>query len=308
MVTSISVRACRVRPPGDMKTTKICRLIDTLIFIKALRVANTKLIFIHDDQMYEQKQGLAMGVADSPNLANFYGSYIDNICAIVYASTREEALAIMKEVKFDDCVIEWNVSVQFQVFLDMTLFVDENWRLQHMPYRKALSHQERIPWISHHPLDVKRGTYYGEMSRLGTISSTYSIYSNAIKGLAALYIARGDPEDIVLYWTKNNIREKWEKHLNETPQQHDAVLVLKSKFNTMWNYFSASELGSTVLAFWHDWMQHAEASKYTLLYPKFTSDQADLEDTDVGLLSRIQDSQGRVCEHPDVRKLDILNQ
>ena len=161
-------------------------------------------------------------------LIPFYGRYIDDICAIVYASTREEALTIMSQVKFDDCVIEWNASDQFQVFLDMTLYIDENRRLQYMPYRKARSHQERIPWISHHPLDVKRGTYYGEMSRLATISSTYSIYSNAIKSLAALYIARGYPEDIVLYWTKNNIREKWEKRLNETPQQHEAVLVLKS--------------------------------------------------------------------------------
>ena len=31
------------------------RLIDTLIFVKALCVTNTKLIFIHDDQLYEQK-------------------------------------------------------------------------------------------------------------------------------------------------------------------------------------------------------------------------------------------------------------
>ena len=282
------------------------RLMDTLIFIKALRVGNTKLIFIHDNQLYEQKRGLAMGVADSPNLANFYGwhfaqklqihkhplipfygRYIDDICAIVYASTREEALAIMSQVKFDECVIEWNASDQFQVFLDMTLYIDENRRLQYMPYRKARSHQERIPWISHHPLDVKRGTYYGEMSRLATISSTYSIYSDAIRGLAALYIARGYPEDIVLYWTKNNMQEKWEKHLNETPQQHKAVLDLKSEFNTTWNYFSASELGSTILDFWRDWMQHAEAGQYNLLYPEFTSDRADLEDTAAGLVSRI---------------------
>ena len=145
------------------------------------------------------------------------------------------------------------------------------------------------------------------MSRLATISSTYSIYSNAIKGLAALYIARGYPEEIVLYWTKNNIREKWEKRLNETPRQHEAVLVLKSEFNTAWNYFSASELGSTILDFWRDWMQHAETGKYSILYPEFTSDRADLEATSAGLLSRIQDSQGRVCEHPDVRKLEILS-
>src|SRR6202050_3927005 len=73
-----------------------------------------------------------------------------------------------------------------------------------MPYRKAQSHQERIPWISHHPLDVKRGTFIGEMSRLATISSLHSTYCDAIKSLAALYIARGYPSDLVYHWLSIN--------------------------------------------------------------------------------------------------------
>jgi hypothetical protein len=45
---------------------------------------------------------------------------------IVYASSETEAVAIIETVKFDDCVIEWNVPDQYQVFLDMTLYVDED--------------------------------------------------------------------------------------------------------------------------------------------------------------------------------------
>ena len=74
-----------------------------------------------------------------------------------------------------------------------------------MPYRKTLSHQGRIPWISHHPLDVKRGTFISEMSRLATISSTCPIYCDAILGLAALYIKCGYPSDLTYFWVKNNI-------------------------------------------------------------------------------------------------------
>ena len=163
--------------------------------------------------MYEQTRGLAMGVADSPDLANlygwwfewdidilnhplvpFYGWYIDDCFAIVYAHSEGEALAIVNNICFDDCIIEWNVSDQFQVFLDMTLYVNENRKLQHMPYRKALSHQERIPWISHHPLDVKRGTFIGEMSRLATLSSLHSTYCDAVKGLASLYMLVAIPQ------------------------------------------------------------------------------------------------------------------
>ena len=168
-----------------------------------------------------------MGVADSPDLANlygayfetknkvlenpaiaFYGRYIDDCLAIVYAESEQEALHKLENiVKFDECVIEWNVSASWQPFLDMALYKDENYKLQHMPYRKAGNHQERVPWISHHPLDVKRGTFIGEMSRLATLSTTLSVYKDAIRGLVALYIRRGYPANLVNSWMRNNIRE-----------------------------------------------------------------------------------------------------
>jgi hypothetical protein len=119
-----------------------------------------------------------------------------------------------------------------------------------MPYRKQLSHQEIIPWISHHPLDVKRGNFIGEMSRLSTLSSTHSTYCHLIKGLAALHIARGYPSELVYSWVKNKIQERWIKHLNDNKVPHDQVLVLKSEFNMTWDYFNASELGNTILGFW----------------------------------------------------------
>ena len=239
-------------------------------------------------------------------LIPFYGRYIDDVFALVYANSEEEALAHLQIVKFDDCRIEWNVSNQFQVFLDMTLFIDENNKLQYMPYRKQRSHQERIPWISHHPLDVKRGTYIGEMSRLATISSTHSIYCNAIKGLASLYIARGYPGELVYKWTEKNILERWNKRLIDNKDKRDQVLVLKSEFNTTWNYFNASELGSTILEFWRDWLTHAEENNYNIKFPQYSSDLADLTETRPELNTRVTNQDG---EHllPDIRKLDILN-
>ena len=69
-------------------------------------------------------------------LIPFYGCYIDNVFTIVYTSTKAGAFVQLQIVQFDDCHIEWNVSDQFQVFLDMTLFIAENNQLQHMPYRK----------------------------------------------------------------------------------------------------------------------------------------------------------------------------
>jgi hypothetical protein len=35
-------------------------------------------------------------------------------------------MAAINKITFNDFIIEWNLSDQFQVFLDMTLYVDEN--------------------------------------------------------------------------------------------------------------------------------------------------------------------------------------
>ena len=251
--------------------------------------------------LYERK----CNILNDP-LVPFYGRYIDDVFAIVYANSEEEALAHIQNVEFDDCRIEWNVSDRFQVFLDMTLYIDEYNTLQHMPYRKTQSHQERIPWISHHPLDVKRGTFIGEMSRLATLSSLHSTYCNAIKSLAALYIARGYPSNYVYSWTKNNIQERWNKRLHDNKGQRDQVLVLKSEFNTAWDYFNASELGKTILDFWRDWLQHAEESNYNIRFPQYTLDRADLADSLPELCTLVMDANGMEQPIPDIRKLDIL--
>ena len=128
-----------------------------------------------------------MGISSSPTLANllgwyydrkvdilnhpnviFYSHYIDDCLAIVYANSREDALTIVSKVKISTCTIEWNCNQGSQPFFDMLLFKDRFNELQHKPYHKASSHQERILGISHHPLDMKRGTFIGEMSRLVT--------------------------------------------------------------------------------------------------------------------------------------------
>ena len=104
-------------------------------------------------------------ILDNP-LVPFYGRFIDDIFGVVYASSEAEAINIMKVVKFDDCVIEWSMSNSHLTFLDMTIYRDVDNRLQHMPYQKVHSHQERIPWISHHPLDVNfaRNFYWGDVT------------------------------------------------------------------------------------------------------------------------------------------------
>jgi len=56
---------------GIMPTDTI-KLHEAHIFLRCFNVGNQELILRYEDKMYLQKQGLAMGVADSPNLANLF--------------------------------------------------------------------------------------------------------------------------------------------------------------------------------------------------------------------------------------------
>ena len=303
-------------------------LLDLELFTRCLLVGNTHLITQFQGKYYEQLKGLAMGVASSPDLANcygwffertsaalkdprmgFYGRYIDDCIALVYASNETEARNLVEQIKFDGCVIEWDVSGVSAPFLDMLLYKDTYGVLQYMPYRKARNHMERLPWISHHPFDVKRGTFIGEMSRLATLSSTHDSYLEALQSLAGLYVKRGYPLDAVKGWLKKYTAERWDKRLNETAKTdaYSDVLVLKSEFNTAWNYFSATQLGDTIIGFWREYLTRADSGILgSAEFPVFSSAARDLEGLNKALTSDIQVT-GGVAAVPDLRKLGFLN-
>jgi len=248
-----------------------------------------------------------MGVADSPDLANlygyyferranildhpnifYYGRYIDDCLAIVYADDNQSAINLLQSlVQFDNCVIEWAKPGSSQPFLDMLLYQDGNNCLQHMPYRKAGNHQERIPWISGHPLDVKRGTFLGEMSRLAVLSSKHDHYIEALTGLVSLYIHRGYPPDLVRNWLTSNMQVRWEKRLLNPPQTDAGTLVLKTEYNLAWNYFNAHEFGQVIFDYWGQWLVNHSAGTYSLEYPRppkkeaHKADDWDLAKTDI---------------------------
>jgi hypothetical protein len=280
------------------------------IFKESLRIGHTRLLCKFEGQIYEQLRGLAMGVAGSPDIANlfgvffeqqahildhpaitFYGRYIDDCLAVVYASNEQEAVGLLQDrIKFDGCTIEWVVSDQYMVFLDMMLFKDENNCLQYKPYRKDRNHLERVPWISHHPLDVKRGTFLGEMSRLAVLSSKRHYYVDAIKGLVALYVTRGYPKELVLHWSKENVSTRWDKRLTNNSAQvaREDVLVLKTEFNAAWNWFNASEFSEQLIGYWREWLNRFHAGgPYNLEYPPPQEDEhKGLEVGNHTLLSR----------------------
>ncbi len=307
-------------------------------FKGCMLVGNTRLITQFQGVVFEQLNGLAMTVADSPDLANlygyhfekeakvldhrdvlFYGRYIDDCLGIVYAESEEAACTLLSSlIKFDNCTITWEASGSHAPFLDMLLYKDviDN-TLQHMPYRKRGNHQERIPWISAHPYDVKRGTFYGEMSRLATLSSKPEHYQRALRGLVTLYINRGYPAGEVHKWLYSNVSKRWTSRLLVTPHARDAdVLVLKSQYNFAWNYFSSTQLGERIFGYWREWLLRADTGNFNQEYPapnekdhrvsdwqQHLPGTWDLRETNLLELSRIVLSRKRTRNFLDVSNL-----
>ena len=163
----------------------------------------------------------------------FYGRYIDDCFGIVYAESANEALEILsKKVVYDGCVIEWAVSDSRCQFLDSVIFKTDNNQIGWRPYVKARNNRERIPWVSHHPIDVKRGVYIGELSRLAVLCSHKEIYIEAVRDLNALFQTCSYPVPLFMNWCKNNLQKHWEKcfvlHNNDSNVSTESILVLKT--------------------------------------------------------------------------------
>ncbi|KAI0026678.1 hypothetical protein K488DRAFT_18358, partial [Vararia minispora EC-137] len=111
-------------------------------------------------------------------------------------------------------------------------------------------------------------------------------------------------------WLKQYSTERWEKKFNARPERAE-VLVLKTEFNSAWNYFSASELGNTIFGYWREYLQRADSSDW--LFPSYpwpsVRDKNSLERE--GVLAqfltpvRVQPGSDEFLHVVDLRKLSI---
>jgi hypothetical protein len=239
------------------------------LLASVLDIANDQLFTVFQDQYYEQLRGLAMGVACSPDMANLYGSffenslipeiegiifycrYIDDVFAIVEAPSLNVALNRMQRLQFDSCEITWSGSDLTCIFLDLFIYIDP-WTNQigYKPYKKAMNHHERIPWASHHPIDVKRGTVIGEITRLATLSSSISHFESALADLRKMYLARGYPIKVLNKWFTEHANKRWITRLENVPVKESNVHVLKTVFNPVWQFINIHDVSTAILAEW----------------------------------------------------------
>ena len=169
---------------------------------------------------------------------------------------------VADKIQYGVCKVEWECDERGSAFLDMWIHVDpERLEVDWRPFRKAHNHTERVPWASYHPKDVKRGVFFGEMSRLAILCKKPRTYLDALHSLGCLYVERGYPAELINRWLRENTAKRWERRFS-TPEpgpQH-GVLALKTTFNPAWDGFNVKELKDIVTGAWiqghllHKWV------------------------------------------------------
>jgi hypothetical protein len=204
---------------------------------------------------WESKHFPSSSTGLNPPDVPFFGRFIDDVLCVVYAPSADIALSVAASyISYRGLELEWSVSEYNAVFLDLLVYIDPNSKqIGHKPWRKAMNHSERIPWLSPHPKDIKKGTFLGEISRLATLSSDPCHYLDALKDLGNLYVARGYPEQLVIKWTKDNCATRWQNRLKLKTVDNSPVFVLKTPFNPAWDSFNVKELGTVITNKWLDY-------------------------------------------------------
>jgi hypothetical protein len=107
---------------------------------------------------------------------------------------------------------------------------------------------------------------------------------------------------------KENIAERWNSRLVETSVQTapEDVLVLKSFYNSAWNYFSAQKLHDIVSDQWNRWLKAAEQGKKIHDAPPHLFGAGEINSTPEHLTVLVSDGIDRY-ELPDIRKIDIMS-
>jgi len=244
---------------------------------RLFEIALAPPIMIFNDQIVAQRKGLPMGAAGSPDAANifgywyeaqwmdkvddnpdilYYGRYLDDVYSVVLADTPDEALALLSFISLGDVKLLWEPPSDSGVFLDLSTRILENGTIFHEPFVKAMSHRERIPWSSAHPLDVKRGTFSSEISRLATLCSDKSVYLTQCEEAVNLYIGRGYPPKVVRSWLVKQQEKRWEDRVADKAEDvpgTQTFFTLKTHFNEAWKAFNVGEMQTKVTSQWAEY-------------------------------------------------------
>lgn len=221
------------------------------------------LAFRHENKIFYQKDGLAMGIPAAPDVANLYMShfedsfagkfplykrYIDDIIVLVEAPTYKEARAQLDCIAADNLELTWTVDKKTINFLDLSISQEAGY-LSFKPYRKPLNSYERLPYTSFHPQHVKRAAFCGEVSRVARLCSNHNTYYNEVAYVRDIYLKRGYPNALLHNWIRAEARNRWDSRYTDAPEAKEvSALWLKSEYNDVWKHIDLHKVWSAMMS------------------------------------------------------------
>jgi len=269
--TNIPPKACANVMSGFWKTYRHDSSIKRSTIKAMVKFIMENSFLSYRGQPFRQVQGLAMGTACAPCLANLYMAYyemkakvvhqdgvllyvryIDDILCL-FQGTREEVTDFMTRYSLGPLNVTWSVSGKRNEFLDIELIREAQLGLRAVHtrlFRKPLNRHLYIPWSSAHPLHVKKGFVKAELIRLAMICSRLEYFTDARQEFYGNLRRRGYPAETLREWfTVVQYRDR-PLFLFRKEKKEFAPLMLPGHYNPVWDYIDVKQVISAARRSW----------------------------------------------------------
>jgi hypothetical protein len=220
--------------------------------------------FRFQDQVWKQLEGLAMGTACAPCLANIYAGfyerqlripmykgvrtymrYIDDI-ALIFEGTEEELMDFLSKVKLGTLTINWSFSQVKKEFLDieiMNLRLPTGSVIATRLFKKPMNKHLYIPWSSAHPLHVKKAFVKAELIRFTIVSSRVEYFAEACRSFYGNLRRRGYPPQTLENWFHQVRYDNRPVYLaGNREDTEETPFMLSGQYNPVWEYINVEEV------------------------------------------------------------------
>lgn len=240
---------------------------ETRLWIKdACQFLWTHTVFQVGTELWEQLDGIPMGIHCGPVLANlfmahfekrwlstmpndfFYRRYIDD-CFALHPSDE-----LVHSLRCSDLEIVWADSDSGLSFLDVFFHTHlGEFGVCFRPFEKALNHHQYIPWASSHPISVKKGMIKGELSRIRAISYKRSYFLTWRARFLSRLRLRGWDARALKAWSR---QVQWRNYFPSAgldARKKNSAIIAVSKYNPVWDQISSTDIWQTMR---HAWVHH----------------------------------------------------
>lgn len=261
--TNIDALECAAVVAGAWKRYFPESKIDKNIIAKMIRFVMENNFFQFQDQMYQQIDGLAMGTACAPLLANIYAAfyerkqrvlyqkgvllynrYIDDIL-MIFHGTEKDLNGFLNTFELGSLTVKWDYSSMKKEFLDVEVMRVRDlrgWRIATRLFKKEMNRHLYIPWSSAHPQHVKKAFVKAELIRLAIVSSEVGYFADARIQFYGNLRRRGYPSETLENWFSQVSYDNRPRFLLGKEEETEVPLMLSGQYNPVWEYINVGEV------------------------------------------------------------------